>query len=257
MDTVVVKIGGSTLGEHDTSLDDLAALWRRGLRPVVVHGGGALISSWLSRLGAPVRFHRGQRVTDAEALQVVTAVLAGLVNKELVASLQKRGVPALGLSGADGGLLRARVFEPELGLVGEVTDVDADLVQALLGKGLLPVVAPIALEWESGTASGRLLNVNADLAAGAVAAALGARLLVLLTDVPGVLDDEGRVRQRLTAAEATRLMEARVIDGGMVPKVEACLRARAAGVAAIIVDGRQPGALLAAVGGQTVGTVVE
>ncbi|HXG41117.1 MAG TPA: acetylglutamate kinase [Dehalococcoidia bacterium] len=257
MDTVVVKIGGSTLGEHDTSLDDLAALWRRGLRPTVVHGGGALISQWLTRLGAPVRFHRGQRVTDAEALQVVTAVLAGLVNKELVAALQQRGVPALGLSGADGALLRARVFEPELGLVGEVTDVDVALLRSLLERGLVPVVAPIALEWEGQAASGRLLNVNADLAAGAVAAALGARLLVLLTDVPGVLDGDGRVRQRLTAAEASRLMAQGVIEGGMVPKVEACLRARAAGVAAVIADGRQAGALLAAVDGQTVGTVVE
>jgi acetylglutamate kinase len=257
MDTVVVKIGGSTLGEHDTSLDDLAALWRGGLRPLLVHGGGTLVSSWLSRLGSSVRFHSGQRVTDAEALPVVTAVLAGLVNKELVAALQQRGVPALGLSGADGALLRARVFEPELGLVGEVTEVDVPLLRSLLAQGLLPVLAPIALEWEGGAASGRLLNVNADLAAGAVAAALGARLLVLLTDVPGVLDGHGRLKERLTAAEAARLMEAGVIGGGMLPKVEACLRARAAGVPALIADGRQPGALTAALAGQTVGTLVE
>jgi len=256
VDALVVKIGGSTLGEHDTSLDDLAALWRRGLRPVVVHGGGALISSWLTRLGAPVRFHRGQRVTDAETLQVVTAVLAGLVNKELVASLQGRGVPALGLSGADGAVLRARVFEPELGLVGEVTEVDAPFLLSLLEQGRMPVLAPIAIEWGE-AATGRLLNVNADLAAGAVAAALSARLLVLLTDVAGVMDGDGRVRERLTAVEAARLMDAGVIAGGMVPKVEACLRARAAGVAALIADGRRAGALLAAVDGQTVGTVVE
>lgn len=257
MDVVVVKIGGSTLGDHDTTLDDLASLWRRGLRPVVVHGGGALVSEWLARLGASVRFHRGQRVTDADALQVVTAVLAGLVNKELVASFQARGVPALGLSGADGALLRARVFEPELGLVGEVTEVEAPLLFSLLENGLMPVLASVGLEQEGGLATGRLLNINADLAAGAVAAALPARLLVLLTDVPGVMDGSGQVRQRLTAAEAARLMEGGVISGGMVPKVEACLRARAAGVAAVIADGRQPGALTAAVDGQTIGTVVE
>ncbi len=257
MDAVVVKIGGSTLGEHDTSLDDLAALWRRGLRPVLVHGGGALVSRWLERQGAPVRFHRGQRVTDPETLQVVAAVLAGLVNKELVAELQGRGLPALGLSGADGALLRARLASPELGLVGEVTGVATDLLHRLLEGGLLPVVAPLALEWQEGRATGRLLNVNADVAAGAIAGALGARLLVLLTDVPGVRDGQERVLARLSAGEAECLIAQGAIAGGMVPKVEACLRASASGVRAVIADGRQQGSLLAAVDGGAIGTIIE
>jgi len=256
MDAVVVKLGGSTLGEHDTSLEDVASLWQRGLPLVLVHGGGGLVSDWLRRLGGEARFREGQRVTDARALEVVAAVLAGLVNKSLVASLQARGVPALGLSGADGALLRARIVRPALGLVGEVEEVDASLLHRLWAQGLLPVVAPLALEWEEGRPTGRLLNVNADLAAGAVAAALPARLLILLTDVPGVLA-EGRPLPRLSPQEAQALTARGEISGGMVPKVEAALRAAAAGATAVIADGRQAGALLSCLEGKTVGTRIE
>ncbi len=256
MDMVVVKLGGSTLGEHDTSLDDVAFLWQRGVPLVLVHGGGAAVSHWLRRLGGEARFQEGQRVTDAQALEVVAAVLAGLVNKTLVASLQARGVPALGLAGADGALLRARIVRPELGLVGEVMEVDTSLLHRLLAQGLLPVVAPLALEWEEGRPTGRLLNVNADLAAGAVAAALPARLLVLLTDVPGVLAG-GQPLTRLSPQEARVLIARGEISGGMVPKVEAALQAAAAGTTAIIADGRQARALLACLEGKTVGTRIE
>src|SRR3972149_1342106 len=216
-DILVVKIGGSTLGSHDTTLEDLVALQRRGLQPVVVHGGGALSSEWLSRHNVPTRFERGLRVTDAESLKVVVAVLAGLVNKELVASLASRGAKAIGLSGADGGMLRARIFDEKLAFVGEITGVDPAPLRRLLGEGMMPVIAPVALQSDSSRSSGQLLNTNADTAAGALAVALRASRLVFLTDVPGVKSD-GAVLPRLTPDRAKELMEAGGGGGGVVPE---------------------------------------
>ena len=255
-DILVVKIGGSTLGAHDTTLEDLVALQRRGLRPVVVHGGGAVISEWLSRHNVPTRFERGLRVTDAQSLEVVVAVLAGLVNKQLVASLTALGAAAVGLSGADGGLLRARLLDETLGFVGDIMEVDPRPLRWLIGEGTIPVVAPIAVQWEGERPTGQLLNVNADTAAGAVAAALGARRLVFLTDVAGVRSAEGETLARVSREEAERLVASGVVEGGMVPKVEGCLVAAAAGCLSIIADGREERALLSVVEGAAVGTVV-
>src|SRR3990172_4375098 len=192
----VVKIGGSTLGQHDTSLDDIAALHKEGRRFVVVHGGGATITEWLAKHGVESRFVRGLRATDAAALEVVVAVLAGLVNTSLVAELEARGARAAGRSGADGALLRARRYNPELGFVGEITAVDAAALRAVVEGGAVCVLAPIAIEEEGGALRAQLLNVNADTAAGDVAVALGAERLVFLTDVPGVPDASGAVRAR-------------------------------------------------------------
>ena len=255
-DILVAKIGGSTLGSHDTTLEDLVALQGRGLRPVVVHGGGARISEWLSLHNVSTRFERGLRVTDKEALAVVVGVLAGLVNKELVASLWALGGRAVGLSGVDGGLLRARLLEERLGFVGDIIEVDTRPLLRLLEEGFIPVVAPIALQWEGERLLGQLLNTNADTAAGAVAEALGARWLVFLTDVPGVRSAEGETVSRLSAEEAARLMGSGVIEGGMIPKVEACLRAARAGSVSVVADGRREHALLSVVGGEAIGTVV-
>jgi len=254
-DTIVVKIGGSTLGTRDTTLADVVALQRRGLRPVVVHGGGALISEWLTRHGVPTRFERGLRVTDERTLEVVVAVLAGLVNKQLVAALTAAGGRAVGLSGADGGLLKARRFDEALGFVGEITEVGTRPLLDLLDGGFLPVVAPIAVEWRGEAPSGQLLNINADTAAGAIAAALAARWLVFLTDVPGIRDGGGETLPTLSPPRAEELSAAGVIEGGMIPKVEACLRAAAAGCRSVIADGRRGGALLEAIE-ETTGTVV-
>jgi len=255
-DVLVAKIGGSTLGSHDTTLEDLVALQRRGLRSVVVHGGGALISEWLSRHNVPTRFERGLRVTDGESLKVVVAVLAGLVNKELVASLAALGGRAVGLSGADGGLLRARVLDERLGFVGDIIGVETQPLLRLLEDGFIPVVAPVALQWEGEQPTGQLLNTNADTAAGAVAAALGARWLVFLTDVAGVRSADGQTIARLSAEEAARLIDSEVVEGGMIPKVEACLRAAGAGSLSIIADGRHEHALVSLVAGEAMGTVV-
>jgi acetylglutamate kinase len=253
---LLAKIGGSTLGKHDTTLSDLVELQRRGLRPVVVHGGGSLISDWLARHNVPTRFERGLRVTDAETLKVVVAVLAGLVNKEIVASLQAFGGRAVGLSGADAAILRARRADEQLGFVGEVAEVAPGPLTAFLEEGVIPVIAPIGMEWQGEQPTGQLLNINADTAAGALAAALGARWLVFLTDVPGVRSADGAVVQRLSAAESKRLLAEGVIEGGMIPKVEACLRAAGAGAASMIVDGRAKHALLAVVKNRAAGTLV-
>ncbi len=253
---IVAKIGGSTLGSHDTTLDDVAALWRRGLRPVVVHGGGATISEWLARHKVSTRFERGLRVTDSKTLDVAVAVLAGLVNKQLAAALQQRGAPALGLSGADGGLLRGRVLDPALGFVGEITRVHQAAAAVIIDGGFLPIIAPIAAEWKDEGATGRLLNVNADTAAGAIAAALSAHALVFLTDVPGIRDADGGLLPSVTAQQGAALVRDGVIWGGMIPKLEACVAAAAAGARSVIVDGREPGALLAALAEQPRGTVV-
>jgi acetylglutamate kinase len=253
---IVIKIGGSTLGSHDTTLHDVAELRRRGATPVVVHGGGALISDWLKLTGVPTRFERGLRVTDAASMDVVVAVLAGLVNKQLVASLEALGVRAIGLTGADGGLLRCRIADPALGFVGEVEQVEASVLSNIMESGAVPVIAPIGLLSEGDQTIGQLLNVNADTAAGAIAAALGASWLVFMTDVPGVKDD-GRVLEALSSEDSLRLIESGVIAGGMIPKVKACQQAADTGARSVITDGRRQHALLSLMDGTAAGTVVE
>ncbi len=254
---IVVKIGGSTLGSGDTTLDDVARLHAEGRRIVVVHGGGATITEWLARQGIEARFAGGLRVTDAASLDVVVAVLAGLVNTQLVAGLGRRGARAGGLSGADGSLLRATVADPALGRVGDVRAVDPAIVTTLLDAGVLPVIAPIGAETGSdGHPTGALLNVNADTAAGHIAAALGAERLVFLTDVPGIKGDDGAVLGRISAEAASGLIADGVIAGGMIPKARAALLAHAAGAATRIIDGREPGALLRALDADGAGTTI-
>jgi acetylglutamate kinase len=250
----VIKLGGSTLGEHDTSLRDIAEARRAGRRIVVVHGGGATVSAWLERSGVEARFVRGLRVTDEATLDVVVAVLAGLVNKQLVGELSALGAPAVGLSGADSLILQARAHDPELGFVGAIQRVNQFPIEELLGLGYVPVIAPIAIDVASQQA--QLLNVNADTAAGEIAAALRAERLVFLTDVEGVLDAERHVRGHLTPEEAGSLIAAGVVSGGMIPKLEAAVRAAGAGCASRIVNGRQPGVLAKVFAGAGGGTSV-
>jgi acetylglutamate kinase len=254
---LVVKIGGSTLGSHDTTLKDLVALQGQSWRPLVVHGGGAAISEWLKVHDTPTRFVRGLRVTDAASLRVVVAVLAGLINKELVAALGALGGRAIGLSGVDGGLIRVSVLEPELGHVGRVERVDGSMLTGLLDEGYLPVVAPLGLLWQDERPRDQIMNINADTVAGEVALALGARWLVFLTDVPGIAGGDGRSLARLLPREAEALVEEGIVSGGMIPKVEACLRAATGGTRTAIIDGRQPHALLAALErGELAGTII-
>jgi len=258
--TVVVKLGGATLdgdtADGGATLDEVVALTRAGLRVVLVHGGGPLVTSWLDRLSVPTRFQDGQRVTDAAALEVATMVLRGAVSTGVVAGLARRGVPAVGLSGVDGGLLRAR-HTPALGLVGAVKDVDTSVLLPLLESGFVPVIAPLGLD-----AAGALLNINADVAAAAVAAALAADAALFLTDVPGVRGADGVVIGTLDRAGVEALIADGVVAGGMIPKARSALAALAGvdggpGAArALILDGRAPGALSGLLTGAVAGTVV-
>lgn len=230
---VVVKLGGSVLPHREAVLEDVAALRTAGYAPVLVHGGGASVTAWLQRIGKEAVFVDGLRVTDAETLEAALMVLAGKVNKELVALLGAAGVPAVGLSGVDGGILHARRLRtPDLGFVGEVREVDVRPLEALTAAGYVPVIAPLAC----GNGD-EILNINADTVAGDVARALGAEVLLFLTDVPGVRGGDGSVLRVVDTALAGQLRRDGVVTGGMIPKVDACLRAIDGVRAASIVDG--------------------
>ncbi len=246
---LVIKIGGSTLGDADTTFRDVAELARRGDIPVVVHGGGAEASRWLEAMQIPSRFERGLRVTDERVLPVVVAVFAGLVNKRIVAAINGNGVRAVGLCGADGRVLECRIAAPELGFVGEPMTVNTAAITALRDAGIVPVIGPIGCV--PGDGPDQLVNINADTVAGNIAAALQARQLVFLTDIDGVRGADGRVIPQLTGAAARALIADGTVSGGMIPKVEACLHAAGLGVPAQVVDGRSSGMLLASEGAGT------
>ena len=251
--TVLVKIGGSTLGSDDTSMADIASLQRSGVRVVVVHGGGPEVTAWMAKMGVRAEFTDGLRVTTDAGLDVAVAVLAGLINKRLVAELTAQGSRAVGVSGVDGALMQGTVTRPELGRVAGAIEVDPTTVEGLLAGGHLPVIAPIAVDSSDPS---QLLNVNADTAAGAIAVAVEATHLVFLTDVDGIMDSHGRVLKRIPLSSAEELIGSGVVKGGMIPKLQACLNAGVAGVSAHIVNGIGPGALLACMDGTLTGTSV-
>jgi acetylglutamate kinase len=235
--TLVIKVGGS-IGEEGTVLEDIVWLKKLGINPVIVHGGGPQISHMLGRLGVETRFVEGRRYTDEQTLDVVHMVLMRL-NGQFVSYLDARGVRAIGLNGLDGGMLRARLRDERLGLVGEVEAVDLKPIGSLVKQGYVAVIAPLAAGPES-----QPLNVNADTVAGEVAQALQAEKLVLFTDVPGVLDKNGKLFSELTREQVEQLLRDGVIHGGMIPKIEACLRALEAVPRVHVLDGRMPHALV-------------
>ncbi len=245
---LVLKLGGTTLADQQQVLAEVAAVARH--RPVVVvHGGGKRMTEWLDRLGVPTRFEGGLRVTDAQAIEVAAAVLRGVVNSELVAALRDLRVDAVGLSGVDGGLLIGERV-PGIGLVAHVVGIKRDLLDAVLVGGQVPVVAPLARDEE-----GIVCNVNADDAAAGLAAGLGTRQLVLMTDVDGIRGTAGTRLASLTSTEAEALIRGGTISGGMVPKIRAALAGIAApGAEAVICDAAAPGALARALGDPTFGT---
>lgn len=238
---VVVKIGGNALGPNDTTFEDCVALQKQGTPIVIVHGGGSTITQWLDKQGVETTFVEGRRVTNEESLEIVTAVLCGLINKKLVALINARGGRAVGISGVDAMLVQADVRDSDLGLVGEVESVDSSLIQHLLDGGYIPVVSPVSSNARAVEAT---LNVNADTVAAAVAGTLGAERLIFLTDVPGVLDEDANTIRVLTPSQVGSLIESEVISGGMVPKVEACIDALAYVGKAQIADGRETGVLM-------------
>jgi len=249
--TLVIKYGGSAMEKVDLKEQfarDVLLLRLIGIRPVIVHGGGPQIGALMKKLGKEPHFVGGMRVTDPETMELVEMVLVGKLNKEIVGLINVHGGRAVGLSGKDGNLLRARKrlhrmpdgTTADIGLVGEVETVNTDMIRLLEDNGLIPVIAPVGVG-----ARGESYNINADLVAGEVAAALRAEKLIHLTDVQGINGEDGRLVSRLTKRDAERLIKANVIDGGMLPKVESALRALEGGAAkAHIIDGRVPHAVL-------------
>jgi acetylglutamate kinase len=254
--TFVVKYGGHAMGDPEAARDfaeDIVLLKAVGINPVVIHGGGPQIGAMLKKLGVESSFIDGLRVTDAETAKVAEMVLSGAINKELVSWISQAGGKAVGISGKDGGFVTAEKIERttrdpdsnieravDLGFVGEPKSVDRSVIDTISCAGMIPVVAPIGV----GT-DGHTYNINADTMAGAVAAALGAARLFLLTDVPGVLNKAGDLLADLDPAQIAELRADGTISGGMIPKLETCVSAVKAGVdAAVILDGRIPHALL-------------
>jgi acetylglutamate kinase len=252
---IVVKYGGHAMegGVSEHFAQDIVLMKQTGIHPVVVHGGGPQIGAMLKKLSIPSSFVDGLRVTDAAAIEVVEMVLTGAINKQIVSGINSAGGRAVGLSGKDGNLVIARKLERfkldpvtlksepvDLGFVGEPDTVNPEVLRTIMGSDLIPVIAPIGAGRK-----GETFNINADTVAGSVASAMSAARLLLLTDVEGVLDREGKLIQRLSVAEARALIADGTISGGMIPKIDTAIDAVEAGVhAAVILDGRIPHVLL-------------
>ncbi len=241
--TVVIKLGGHAMGS-DEAMDgfarDIVLMSQVGVHPVIVHGGGPAINEMLGRLDIQFEFVNGKRVTSQPVMDVVEMVLAGLVNKRVVAAINRQGGRAVGLSGKDANLMICRQTDPSLGFVGTPEQMNTDVVRTIFEAGMIPVIAPIGAD-----AEGHSMNVNGDTAAGAIAGALKAHRLLLLTDVPGVKDATGTVVTELTAGQIREMTADGTIAGGMIPKTETALAALQSGVrAAVILDGRAPNACL-------------
>ena len=253
---IVVKYGGHAMGDEQAARDfarDIVLLEQAAINPVVVHGGGPQIAAMLKKLGIKSEFAAGLRVTDEATIEIVEMVLAGSINKQIVGYINAAGGKAIGLCGKDGNMVTAKkatrtVVDPDsmiekvvdLGFVGEPEKVDLFVLNAVLGKEMIPVLAPVATSADGGT-----FNVNADTFAGAIAGALKAKRLLLLTDVPGVLDKDKNLITDLSVADARRLIADGTISGGMIPKVETCIYALDAGVEGVVImDGKVPHAVL-------------
>ncbi len=241
--TVVIKFGGHAMGD-DAAMEsfarDIVLMQQVGVNPVIVHGGGPMINDMLGRLGVESRFVDGKRVTDAETMEVVEMVLSGRVNKRIVQAINGQGGRAVGLSGKDAGLMVCDPVDPAMGFVGAPAEIDPTVARRLHGAGMIPVIAPIGAGRNDET-----FNVNGDTAAGAIAAALEADRLLLLTDVPGVRDREGNVLTEITPDRIRALTADGTIAGGMIPKTETALAAIEGGVRAVVIlDGRASNACL-------------
>jgi acetylglutamate kinase len=254
--TVVVKYGGHAMGDEALGAEfarDIVMLKQAGLNPIVVHGGGPQIGAMLNRLGIKSEFSGGLRITDKATVEIVEMVLAGSINKQIVAQLNQAGGRAVGLCGKDGNLIVARkveqkIHDPEsniekildLGFVGEPAKINPEILEVIQKSDIIPVIAPIGVSED-----GHTYNINADTAAGAIAAAMGAARLLLLTDVSGVLDKQGKLVEELTLDQAKALMTDGTISGGMIPKLETCIEAVEGGVEAVVIlDGRVRHAVL-------------
>ncbi len=244
--TIVVKYGGNAMINEDLKqqvMEDIVLLWLIGIKVVLVHGGGPEISEMMAKLGKKAEFVDGLRVTDRETVDIVQMVLAGKINKTLVSLLECKGGNAIGLSGADGRLIQAKMKNEKLGYVGSITDINIQPVTDLLDNGYIPVISTVGCD-----ADGNAYNINGDTAAARIAGALKAERLILMTDIAGVLKDANDPKSliaQLTVDEANDLKEKNIISGGMIPKIECCVEALNQGVKKVIImDGRVPHSIL-------------
>ncbi|GFE65150.1 acetylglutamate kinase [Litoreibacter roseus] len=241
--TVVIKLGGHAMGSDEgmeSFARDITLMQQVGVNPVIVHGGGPMINEMLAKLGVTSEFKNGKRITDAETVEVVEMVLSGRVNKRIVQAINAQGGRAVGLSGKDAGMITCDAADPDLQFVGEPSEVDTTVLHSMFSSNIIPVVAPLGAG-----RNGETFNINGDTAAGAIAAALNADRLLLLTDVSGVKDATGEVVTELTADHIRRMTEDGTIAGGMIPKTETALAALNGGVRAVVIlDGRSPNACL-------------
>lgn len=241
--TVVIKLGGHAMGSEeamDSFARDIVLMRQVGVNPVIVHGGGPMINDMLKRLGVTSEFVHGKRVSDEATVEVVEMVLSGVVNKRVTAAINRQGGRAVGLSGKDANLMMCQQTDPALGFVGTPERMNTDVLRTLFAAEMIPVIAPLGAG-----ENGETYNINGDTAAGAIAGALKARRLLLLTDVEGVKDVEGAVLTELTSAQIRAMTEDGTIAGGMIPKTETALNALREGVRAVVIlDGRAPNACL-------------
>ncbi len=249
---IVVKLGGSTLEHQRAVLQDIVWLRHVGVYPILVHGGGPYINEWLQRLEIQPRFENGLRITDSQTLEIVRMVLLGQLNPQLVLMTSQMGGKAIGLSGTDGGMVRAHIADERLGFVGKIDAVDATPVWKLIETGYIPIIAPLGQ-----AVDGTCLNINADLVASQLAGAMGAERLLFLSNVMGICRPNGELIPQLTGTQARELIEEGVITGGMIPKVQACLDALTTVSCVHILDGRgSHGLLRGLLANQRAGTAI-
>jgi acetylglutamate kinase len=256
---IIVKLGGSIFESKDTTIEDVVTLQKQGQHLILVHGGANIVTKWLKRQNTLTDFFQGERVTDQASLEMVTAVLGGLVNKEIVASINIRNGKAVGICGVDGSLIQGRVRNKKMGYVGNIVKVDHSILMTLLESGFIPVIAPVSLHaFGRSLSAPPLLNINGDTIAGEIAYSTGAEKLILLTDVDGIYDEAGRLLPLLPPTEVELLIESGVASGGMIPKLKACIRASSNSVTTCtILNGRKGHALLNEIESGGSGTRIE
>ena len=253
---IIVKLGGSIFDNKDTTIEDVITLQKQGKPLVLVHGGAHIVTKWLKRQSTDTDFFQGERITTQESLEMVTAVLGGLVNKEIVASINTGGGKAVGICGIDGSLIQGKIRNKDMGYVGDVVKVDTSLIITLIESGFVPVIAPVSLHsFDRPPDAPLLLNINGDTIAGEITAATAADKLILLTDVNGIRDAGGEIIKYLSPQEAEALLLSGVASGGMIPKLKACLRALSnTSTTCVIIDGKQRHSLLNGIEGGGNGT---
>jgi len=245
-DAVVVKLGGSIFHSRDSVIKDIVSLQAESRPMIVVHGGASVVTHWLERQNHTTSFFEGERITDEISLEMVTAVLAGLVNKEIVAAILNAGGRAMGISGVDGGLVQGKIRERRRGYAGSVVHINPEPLSVILSHGFVPVVAPVSLNaFERENGERVLLNINGDTVAGAIAAALKVEMLIFLTNVGGIYDETGHFLPEISPEQARLFLTQGIAHSGMIPKLKACLQAVSNGhTACSIIDGKPEHCLL-------------